>query len=243
MKILIPSPNLVGFLTAVYHAYYSHRDAEKISANPEAVTLFDDAVSTGEDVGLARKVREGIIIKAGEEAYDEVAAAYLSGDKNKEEIIFRYLRLLFKRGRDVLTMYSDPVVIEFRDLLNKVTNEAHRFKGFLRFMETQEGVLYSYFGGDNDIIELLVPHFRARFNDQKFVLHDIKRGKIALWDGRKIYFMPAPETVNVTLSENEILFGALWKEYHKNVAISERENKKLQRQFLPKKYRWFMNEF
>ena len=45
--------------------------------------------------GLARKVREGIIIKAGEEAYDEVAAAYLSGDKNKEEIIFRYLEASF----------------------------------------------------------------------------------------------------------------------------------------------------
>ena len=42
-------------------------------------------------------------------------------------------------------MYSDPVVIEFRDLLNKVTNEAHRFKELLRFMETQEGVFYSLF--------------------------------------------------------------------------------------------------
>ena len=34
MKILIPSPNLVGFLTAVYHAYYSHRDAERYPPTP-----------------------------------------------------------------------------------------------------------------------------------------------------------------------------------------------------------------
>lgn len=242
MKILVPEQNLMGFLTAVYEAYYTHKDAETISSAPETPTLLDQTVDIPADAALASKVRSGIINKAGRDAYDEVATAYLSYDNKKEEKLFCYLKLLFRQGRDVLTMYANSEVIAFRDLLNKVNYEAHRFKGFLRFHELASGVYYSYFGGDNDILELLIPHFRGRFNDQKFILHDIKRGKLAYWDGRTVHLVPAPRTINIILSENELLFSTLWKEYHRNVAVEGRKNLKLQRQFLPKKYRWFMNE-
>lgn len=243
MKILVPEQNLVGFLTAVYHAYYMHKDAQTVSTAPQKATFLDEVVEISADAKLAARVRAGIINKAGEVAYEEVGAAYLSCDPEKEEKIFAYLKLLFKHGRNVLTMYGHPEVVAFRDVLNKVTHEAHRFKGFLRFQELASGVYYSYFGGDNDIIELLLPHFRGRLNTQKFILHDIKRGKLAYWDGAAMHLLPAPRTVNVLLSENELLFSALWKEYHEHVAIAERKNLKLQQHFLPKKYRWFMNEF
>lgn len=243
MKILAPEPNLAGFLTAVYHAYYSHKDASRISSDPQAATLMDECVGIPADIILASKVRQGIIDKAGQDAYTEVANAYLSCDRQKEEKIFDYLRVLFVYGRAVLTMYADPVVIAFRDVYTKVMHEVHRFTGFLRFQELASGVYYSYFGGDNDVIELLIPHFRARLNAEQFVLHDIKRGKLAFWDGASVHLVPAPRTVNVLLSENEILFSSLWKDYHKNVSIAQRANPRLQRQFLPKKYRWFMNEF
>jgi probable DNA metabolism protein len=243
MKILVPEQNLAGFLTAVYHAYYTHRDAGTISTDRQKPTFMDECTDIAADVELAAGVRAGIIRKAGKIAYDEIAAAYLSCDPQKEEKLFDYLRLLFVHGKNVLTMYGHPAVVAFRDVLNKVMHEAHRFKGFLRFQELANGVYYSYFGGDNDIIELLLPHFRGRLNTQKFILHDIKRGKLAYWDGSAMHLVPAPRTVNVLLSENELLFSALWKEYHEHAAIAERKNLKLQRQFVPKKYRWFMNEF
>jgi len=243
MKILIPEQNLAGFLTAVYHAYYTQKDAGTISTATQKATFLDESIEIPADAALASKVRAGIVSKAGRDAYDEVATAYLSCDREKEEKIFAYLKLLFAHGRNVLTMFGNPAVVAFRDVLNKVTHEAHRFKGFLRFQELASGVYYSYFGGDNDVIELLLPHFRGRLNTQKFILHDIKRGKLAYWDGAAMHLVPAPRTVNVLLSENELLFSALWKEYHEHVAIEERKNLKLQRQFVPKKYRWFMNEF
>ena len=41
MKILVVENNLAAFLTAVYHAYYGHKDAEKITSDAESVTMLD----------------------------------------------------------------------------------------------------------------------------------------------------------------------------------------------------------
>lgn len=243
MQFLFCENNLAGFLSAVYHKYYFEKDADKITSDLNAVTLADTYITVETDLTLSRKVRAGIIKKIGGDGYRDIASAYLSCNPDKENILLDYLSLVFKYGRGAFTMYAHPYAIAFNDMLRKVTGEAHRFKGFLRFQELENGVFYSYFSGDNDVLELLIPHFTARFNSQKFVIHDIGRGKLACWDGDNLTLMPAPDTVNVVLSENEILFSSLWKEYFNNVNIESRKNTRQQNHFLPKKYRWFMNEF
>lgn len=243
MKILVVENNLAAFLTAVYHAYYGHKDAEKITSDAESVTMLDYGIRIETDTALAAKVREGIMKKAGKTAYKEIADAYLSGDKNKEQKLFDYLKLLFAQGKKALTLFSHSTVIAFRDMLNKVRREAHRMKGFIRFAQTENGVYYAFFGPDNDILELLLPHFRIRFNDQKFVLHDLKRKKMAYYDGDKSYTFTAPPRFTVALSEDQLKFAEQWREYFNNVSIEERHNPVLQRHYAPKKYRWFMNEF
>lgn len=243
MKILVPENNLAGFLTAVYHAYYTHKDADTITSDSGTVTMLDEKVEIETDLDLARRVRSGITKKAGSLGYRDISDAYLSCDDKKEQKIFKYLKLLFKNGRGVYSMFAEPDVIAFNDILNKVRGEVHRFHGFLRFQEMANGTFYSCFSGDNDIIELLVPHFKARFNNQKFVLHDIKRQKLVYFDGGKCHYLVAPEKFNIILSEDEVMFSELWRQYHKNVSIESRKNLRQQRQFLPKKYRWFMNEF
>ena len=44
------------------------------------------------------------------------------------------------------------------------------------------------------------------------------------------------------LSEEENIYSKLWKNYFNNISIPERENKKLQMKFVPKKYWNFLNE-
>ena len=44
------------------------------------------------------------------------------------------------------------------------------------------------------------------------------------------------------ISEDEAVYQKLWKGYFKNIAIKERENKRLQMQFMPKKYWKFLKE-
>lgn len=243
MKICIVENNLVSFLTAIYHYYYTYKDTEKIISDTQKVSMLDEAINITEDLSLAKKVKEGIIKKAGNAGYQQISDAYLSCDKDKEQKIFEYLKLLFMHGKKVFTMYSIPSVIIFNDMLKKVRNETHRLKGFIRFQQMENGIFYSYFGADNDVLELIIPHFKIRFNDQQFVLHDIKRKKMAYYDGNNVNTFLAPDSLNITISKNEQLFSKLWKEYFNNVVIDNRKNTKLQNQFAPKKYRWFMNEF
>ncbi len=241
MYILFTENNLASFLTAVYYAYY-HTAPDLITSDSAALTMLDQVILIEADLEKAKKVRKGITDKLGHSGYREVCDAYLSSNVKKEQILYDYLKLAFREGKAVFSMYGDSSIKEFGLLLKKVRHEAHRMHGFLRFKEMENGVFYCFFGSDNDILELVLPHFAARFNTQSFVLHDIKRKKLAFYDGTVCRLIPA-EKVEITLSDKEKLFSALWKEYFENVSIADRENPRLQTQFAPKKYRWFMNEF
>lgn len=243
MKIVIVEDNLVGFLTAIYKVYYDFKDVDKITSDLNVTTMLDDIYQCEADTELASKVRSGIIKKVKYSGYYLIRDAYLSCDKDKEQKIYQYLKLLFKIGDKVYTMFSHPDVIAFNDMLKKVRHEVHRMHGFLRFQEMDNGIYYAYFSGDNDILELMLPHFTARFNDQQFVIHDIKRNKMAYHDGAKCHTLIAPDKVCITLSDREKLFSELWRDYNKNVSIDSRINPRLQNHYAPKKYRWFMNEF
>ncbi len=242
MKYLVAEGNLAGFLTAVYDYYYVHKEGN-ITSDAEKGGLLDEMTDIKTDLSKAIKVRQGIINLVGAVGYKEITDAYCSCDAEREDKIFEFLKLLFRHGRAAFNMYAEPTVIAFNDLAKKVWSETHRLEGFLRFQQLASGVYYGYFGSDNDILELLLPHFQARFNDQQFVIHDIKRKKMAIYDGKRIETMVAPEKLNIDLSANEEVFSRLWKEYFHNVAIENRKNPRLQRQYAPKKYRWFMNEF
>jgi probable DNA metabolism protein len=245
MKILTynSKSNIDAFLTAVYHCYYEHNDAEKIIPSCLAKNFIDEYIDTQEDILLADKVKNGIIKKGGRSVFDDVSLAYRSGNSDKDIIILNYLRLLFKYGRAALEMFDDPSVADFNGIVRKVGYEICRLSAFVRLQEMSNGIYYGYFSSDNDILEYLAPEYLSRFNTMKFILHDYKRKKMAYCADGKILYADAPDQVGIELSDREAAFRSLWQQYHHNAAIQERANPKLQQKFAPKKYRHFMNEF
>lgn len=241
--ILLCENNLVGFLSAVYHAYYTYPGAGRITARADSVTLFDTPVEIAADLDLAARVRQGIIKKSSKVMYKEVIDAYLNANPDKEQHLFAYLKLLFKHGRTVQDMYGEPVVMKFGDLLRQVRGERHRLEGFIRLQEMENGAYYGFFASDHDILELLMPEFLPQFNTQQLILHDIRRKKLIYYDGRTCHKLLAPDGVDIVLSDEEAAFQKLWKTYFNAVNIESRKNLRLQRGFLPKKYRFFMHEF
>ena len=243
MKILLCENNLVGFLTAVYYAYYDHRDAEFITANSSKVTLLDSAIEISADIEFAEKVRSGLINNAGKPAYKEIIDAYLCSISDKEQVLFSYMKLLFTHGRKVREMYGNDAVMLFNEMLRKVRGETHRLSGFVRLQELDNGTFYSFFVSDHDILELLITELIPQYNAQKLILHDAGRKKLIYYDGTQCHKLLAPDGVDITLSENEVELQKLWKMYHKTVSIESRKNPRLQNHFMPKKYRFFMHEF
>lgn len=239
MKIFITDGTVTAFFTAVFDAY---REKECIITSDTQIQLsFDSEVIrvTGD-----REKNERVqtaVEKYDKYAIDEIVLSLRSGDTLKEQIAFEYLKKLMQVKTPINKMLSLPQVIEFDELVKRVTFEVHRCKGFLRFMESQEGVLYAPYTPDNDITDLLMPHFAERFKSERFVIHDLKRKIAGMYDGNEWVTGFAGEA-EVYLSEYERAFKNLWKKYYNSVNIKERPHIKQMKGYMPVRYWKFMPE-
>lgn len=138
-------------------------------------------------------------------------------------------------------MLAEPAVYRAVEYIKKVGLEIHHFHGFIRFIECESGALYAPFEPDNDICDLLVPHFRARLPAFPFVLHDVKRKKAAVYDGANAFLAPL-EKAEIMISADESAWQGLWKKYYSAVNIPSRERLKQMRGYMPARYWKYMPE-
>ena len=183
MKIFITDGTPSTFFTAVFDAF---REKECVITSDRQVQLsFDsEVIRVGCDEQKCERVRNGIA-KYDRLAEEEIALALRSCDPLKEQTAFEYIRKLMNVKAPVRKMLNAPEVIEFNDIVYKVTGETHRLKGFLRFMENSAGVLYAPYSPDNNITDLLMEHFAERLKSEKFVIHDLKRKIAGMYDGNE----------------------------------------------------------
>jgi probable DNA metabolism protein len=163
------------------------------------------------------------------------------GQADNEQTAFEYLRYLAQEKRPVGKQLAVPCVFKAVNYIKKVGTEIHQMHGFLRFMETESGALYAPFSPDNDICDLLVPHFRARLPQFPFVLHDVVRKKAAVYDGKNVFVAPL-EQADVLISADEQAWQELWKQYYHSVTIPSRERLRQMRGYMPTRYWKFLPE-
>ena len=80
--------------------------------------------------------------------------------------------------------------------------------------------------------------------DNEFVIHDIKRKKAAVYDGKNIFVAPL-EKAEILLSASETEWQTLWREYYQSVTIAARtsaEREKQMRGNMPVRYWKFLTE-
>ncbi len=227
-----------GFYTAVFLAY----------ADPNAFLTCEDVQMGLNDVGMPvtnDKDKAARVLKKIKE-YDRYAAeetdVILHSDRaDRGQRAFLYLRLLVRRRAPVRRMHAEPIVADALDIVHQVRQEVHRFTGFLRFSETSGGILYAPYAPDNDITEYLLPHFRARFPRLPFVIHDVRREKACLYNGREAMTVPLPKG-EISLSDDQAAFESLWRDYYAATDIPGRRRLKQMRGYMPVRYWKFMPE-
>ena len=239
MKFFLVDSTESCFYTAVFDAY---RERECIITGEKNLQLgFDDKlIEVSADANKAKRVKNRLN-EYDPLAADDISLILRSCECVKEQTAFEYVKLIVKLKQPVRTMSHIPAVLEALDLRGKVTGEIHRMKGFLRFMENDRGVLYAPYSPDNDITDLLAPHFAERFKNQQFVIHDIKRKIAAMYDGINLVMFNA-DGADVYLSEYEKAFENLWKLYYKSVNIAERPHEKQMKGYMPVRYWKFLPE-
>lgn len=192
---------------------------------------------------LSERVKKGIVKCGGISLLSTLFYGLRSNDDLKETIVFNAAYKCLQKRKNILDDYSDTDILAFYELKSRISYEVHRLSGFIRFEKSASGIWYAHFSPDNDVVDLIAPHFKTRFCNERFVLHDVKRNKLTIYNGKELLTFTSDEPVYVYLDKDEIEFQKLWQSYFNSVTIKERKNLKMQNNCLPRRYRKNMIEF
>jgi len=234
MQILVYDGTFESFLTCVYKVIYQKLHDAQITSDSQIQTSFDaevhfikrNAVESSKIISIIKNSQDFVDIKY----------AHSSCNKNKNLIIFNYIKLILEYGKNSKFLLNNKNVIAFFDICKKVQYECHILKGFLRFSETATNIYYAKIEPDNDIVQFLIPHFINRYRYQKFVIHDIRRNIVGIYDTKKSLVFKNNTKLFIAFSENEENIQKLFKTYYNTINIRIRKNKKQMLNFMPKRY-------
>ena len=226
-----------GLLTCIFESFYDRRIPDDVTTECVQCGLLDEIVTIKTDNEKAERVYKCLKNCKTKYLVSDFNLTFRSGEKKRFKVFFDYLNVaISNKNIDVSKAFALPEIQAFTDLKNRIYTETHRFKGFLRFMETEKGFYYACYEPDNDITELLVPHFTARLQSP-FIIHDIKRNILALCDGKRYKILNGGDNgVTVFMSESEEIFLDLWQQYYKSINIEERKNLRQMRNYMPERY-------
>ncbi|HHV65578.1 MAG TPA: DNA metabolism protein [Peptococcaceae bacterium] len=231
-----------GLLTAIYFSYYEEKADGIYPADNYQYSLLTVSKQVTTEPELAAKVYDAVERKISPQALRRIYYVYLANHPQKENLILRYLQLGFKLGPEVDSYHTHPAVLPVRELAKKVSFEAHRFYGLLRFIDAGN-YLYAVLEPDHNILILLADHFADRLKQENSIIHDKKRNLAIIYNRKDWYLTDFPKDIQIPISAKEAFFQDLWAKYFMQIGIENRKNKRLQDHFVPQRYRHNLVEF
>ncbi len=241
-----------GLLTVFTLAAEESREIGNITSNCEfQADLFTEIHPITTDTAVAADFFHSLQKNFSKTVLLEIGYCFLSEKTGFEKLLLDYMERLMKYGLRVQKNLADPVVFQVRRLCDQVDHEILRMQGFIRFRELVNQVFYAPITPDHNIIQLLAPHFKARFADQKWLIHDTRRQTGIYYNGTHVKFIPFMEMSgelhsvmkpfsslrnSALLDKEEVMYQKIWDQYFQKIAISERQNKRQQRQRMPERY-------
>ncbi len=243
MKVFLTEKSVDGILSCLYYSFVEKIVpdilAEKQFYQPQLDALTINVPFNTQNI---QRVKTAIFKYGGDDIIAHLKVCLLSCQEKAMTICFNYAYLTLKLKTDISNMLNKKEVSDFSFTLQKVLHEKHIMTGFIRFKESSHGVLYARYEPDNDITEILAPHFLKRLGSIPFIIHDGKRKKIAISNGKSIRIQPTNLPSNFQPSANEQAINDLWRKYFRTINIKERKNQSQQDRYFPRRYRKYCFE-
>lgn len=256
MQVVSYDGSFVGWLTAVFDVYeYRYKEVAIVPPERPLSSLFSKTHVVSTDKEKAARVWKGVITKVSARAAQELYIAFLSGIKEIENILLRYIQHAFASKRSIERDYSHEAVLNVVQVAQKVRRERHRMEAFVRFQLTGDGLYYAIVQPDYNVLPLISEHFEKRYADQRWMIYDAMRRYGLYYDLESVTevtvdFDPALNngtSITAIHDEKEELYQALWKQYFDSVNIASRKNMPLHIRHMPKRYwkylpeKWYAN--
>ena len=243
MKLFLIDNNIDGILSALFYSFVEKiipdDVVDKRTYQPRIDAL---SINIPTEKEKAERVKTALFKYGGDDIIAHLKVCLLSCEKNALLIAFNYAHLTLKLRKDVCDMLNEKAVLDFSYTIQKVLHERHILLGFIRFQESSHGILYAKISPDNDVCHLLAPHFLRRLGAIPFIIHDGKRGKVAISNGRAIKICETNLPTDFSPSEVEAEMNVLWHRYFQEINIKERKNTRQQDGFFPRRYRKYCFE-
>lgn len=231
--------SLYGFLTAIFDGY-PFLDTLDIKKEDGTLSFFEDLRRIATDKDKAMRVKKSLISTFSHALYREIEMVFQSFEKDKDRVLARVIRNLYRHGISYLNSL-DPFALAFKRYLKNVRGEVHNYKGFIRLREIQNGYLFGELEPINDVLPLLVSHFKARLPREKWILYDRKRGYCVRHIDGDIGFFELNDLHEVE-SDREVFYREAWIEFYDAVSIDARRNTKCMTNHMPKRYWRYLPE-
>ena len=234
-----------GLLTCFYEHVYTEAADAILPLRKDVQMSFGRQRQVQTDLAKAEKVARAIEGKISPAALRRAYRAWLTVEDGKEMDVLRYVFLGFKLGKDVDRLHGSETVRRIDVLNRKVTWEADRILGILRFsvvQGSQGDVLYAAISPNCDLIQMVMPHFLNRFREEPFIIHDVGREKAAFASEGSWVMRSLPKDFSPQYTVDEEQYRELWRGYFRTAAIDQRANPRLQKHFVPTRYWQYMTE-
>jgi len=240
--IVLYDGSLEGFLTMIYEVYYEKITPTKIIKTMPNELILDDMHTIKTDEFRSEKVLVGLKDKFTKNNFETILNIFLCDSVNFELDLLQFIILGFKSQKELANI-NHLYIFAIQTLQKELFRNLHKMYAFVRFVETDDGLLYAKLDSKFNLIHYIGKYFLKRFNNQNYIIHDIARKIAFVKMGDNYNILEVDSFSQPSLSKNEDKFATLWKTFFASISIETRENIKHQKQLVPLIYRTFMTEF
>jgi len=235
-KVYIYDGDFVSLLKLIFYLVNNGIKPDDIKDDMYFPSLLEEVINLSFD--NQDEVIKIFVNSFSKDIFKTLYYVFLSGDGRKELIIYYFCLNAFKYGKSIIYRRNLKCVSEVLRISEYVNHENHKFKGFLRFRELENKVLYAEIEPVNNILYFLTIHFMKRLKNEYFIIKDVGRGILSIYDKNKFVIVREDEFLIATdsSSEEEEKIEELWKLFYNTIGISARKNDRCRMNFMPKRY-------
>lgn len=232
-----------GFLSLVFDIYNKKLAPQRITTKDLGADLFSNSLVCMTDLNKADRLLNGLLAKSSKQIVQFIYHCFLSELDGIEIKLLHLIRLIFDGRVREFKNFSDPIIVDLHRVKKMVNREVHRMHAFVRFQETKDKIWACEINPDFNVLPLIGKHFKDRYPALEWIIIDVNRQYGLHYskedDMNFVTFVDNAKGNRITndvISDQEVEYQSLWKQYFKSVNIEMRNNEKLHVRHVPKRY-------